>query len=266
MLTPDGHRAIEELRPGDKVLARSEYDPTGALEVKEVEEVFVRLAAVLHLHVGGQVIGTTAEHPFYERVKGWVAARELEAGDELSTHDGRWVLVEEMLDTGEVATVYNVRVADYHTYFVGARDWGFSVWAHNECRSYSKADPATKQDGERFVESARRWRNTIDAEYRGGVTIAVTEVNGVECVTLFANAGRQGRQMPQSEINAFRARVQAAGALYERASGTVHAEEMSHRANPEARAIGISNRNGPCPQCDTYFDQVGFYNIYWPSR
>src|SRR5581483_3096131 len=29
-------------------------------------------------------------------------------------------------------TVYNLRVADYHTYFVGAPEWGFAVWAHNE--------------------------------------------------------------------------------------------------------------------------------------
>ena len=37
-------------------------------------------------------------------------------------------------DTGEWATVYNMRVADWHTYFVGAAEWGFSVWAHNaEC-------------------------------------------------------------------------------------------------------------------------------------
>jgi hypothetical protein len=34
-------------------------------------------------------------------------------------------------DTGAWATVYNLRVADYHTYFVGGEDWGFSVWAHN---------------------------------------------------------------------------------------------------------------------------------------
>jgi hypothetical protein len=32
---------------------------------------------------------------------------------------------------GPVSTVYNVRVADYHTYFVGKEEWGFSVWAHN---------------------------------------------------------------------------------------------------------------------------------------
>jgi hypothetical protein len=37
-------------------------------------------------------------------------------------------------DTGEYETVYNVRVADYHAYFVGAEGWGFGVWAHNHYR------------------------------------------------------------------------------------------------------------------------------------
>ncbi|MCZ2340833.1 MAG: HINT domain-containing protein, partial [Bacteroidales bacterium] len=32
-----------------------------------------------------------------------------------------------------VEVVYNLRVADWHTYFVGGEDWGFSVWAHNTC-------------------------------------------------------------------------------------------------------------------------------------
>jgi hypothetical protein len=36
-------------------------------------------------------------------------------------------------DTGEWATVYNLSVAECHTYFVGGSDWGFSVWAHNQC-------------------------------------------------------------------------------------------------------------------------------------
>jgi hypothetical protein len=30
-----------------------------------------------------------------------------------------------------VETVYNVWVADYHTYFVGGDQWGFAVWTHN---------------------------------------------------------------------------------------------------------------------------------------
>jgi hypothetical protein len=44
---------------------------------------------------------------------------------------GEWVAVEEVEDTGEWETVYNLRVADFHTYFVGCDEWGFSVWAHN---------------------------------------------------------------------------------------------------------------------------------------
>src|SRR5262249_8149112 len=27
--------------------------------------------------------------------------------------------------------VYNLRIADFHTYFVGSEEWSFSVWAHN---------------------------------------------------------------------------------------------------------------------------------------
>lgn len=35
------------------------------------------------------------------------------------------------MDDGEVSTVYNLEVEGFHTYFVGCREWGFSVWAHN---------------------------------------------------------------------------------------------------------------------------------------
>src|SRR4029434_4769871 len=67
----------------------------------------------------------------YAWQKGWVPANKLEVGDTLLTEDGRWVAVEDVLDTGEWETVYNLRVADYHTYFVGCDEWGFSVWAHH---------------------------------------------------------------------------------------------------------------------------------------
>lgn len=39
-----------------------------------------------------------------------------------------------MADSGEDVPVYNLRIADYHTYFVGGSEWGFSVWAHNACQ------------------------------------------------------------------------------------------------------------------------------------
>ena len=58
-------RPIDEIEVGDFVLARSEFDPDGPLELKRVEEKFVRTSVVTELVVHGQSIKTTAEHPFY---------------------------------------------------------------------------------------------------------------------------------------------------------------------------------------------------------
>src|SRR5262249_35772950 len=98
-----------------------------------VEDVFIGEAHLLNLHIAGKVIQTTDEHPFWVKGRGWTAAADLFRGDLLRSHDGQWVAVEEIFDNGEFATVYNLLVADYHTYFVGTEDWGFSIWAHNAC-------------------------------------------------------------------------------------------------------------------------------------
>jgi intein/homing endonuclease len=107
-----------------------------------VEEVFVGEGLLWHLHAGQQVIRTTAEHRFFVRGVGWTPCNQLKVGDWLVTLDGMCVQVEDLLDTGEWVKLYNVRVADHHTYFVGCDEWGFSVWAHNACvilRRYKSA-------------------------------------------------------------------------------------------------------------------------------
>jgi Pretoxin HINT domain len=129
--TPAGHKFIEDFRVGDLILSRGESNPDGLVAVQVVEEVFVRTGRIWHLHVCGRVIRTTGEHPFWVKGKGWVAVRALTVGDLLSSEDGEWVAVEDVFDTGDYETVYNLRVSQYHTYFIGAVDWGFSVWAHN---------------------------------------------------------------------------------------------------------------------------------------
>ena len=131
LLTRRGWVAIESIEVGDEVWSRPEDNPEAMGEWKRVEELFVRTAVILEVRVGGQVIETTAEHPFYVREKGWLAAGFVEAGDRVHGKDGEWTTVEDVAETQRVATVYNMRVADFHTYFVGGEDWGFSVWAHN---------------------------------------------------------------------------------------------------------------------------------------
>ncbi len=41
--------------------------------------------------------------------------------------------MEDIADSGLLEPVYNCAVEDFHTYFVGSDDWGFSIWAHNAC-------------------------------------------------------------------------------------------------------------------------------------
>ena len=134
ILTPDGAKPIEQIKVGDLVLSAPEDDPSAPVAARRVEEVFERSSVVFDLQVGGRLIRTTPEHPFYVQGKGWTAAKSLAPGDLLRSHDGKWVPVESARSAREVAPVYNMRIEEYHTYFVGSAKWGFSVWVHNACR------------------------------------------------------------------------------------------------------------------------------------
>jgi hypothetical protein len=131
LMTPDGAKPVQEFRVGDYILSRHERYPDGAVQAKRVEEVFTRVAPVLRLTVSERLIGTTHEHPVFVIGKGWLSAAEVRSGDVLASHNCARGVVSAIIETGDVATVYNLRVDDYHTYFVGCPEWGFSVWAHN---------------------------------------------------------------------------------------------------------------------------------------
>src|SRR5262249_11937433 len=116
-----------------------------AIEPKLVEEKFERTGRILHLHLlGGELIRTTPEHPFFVDGKGWTAAGALAEGDRIRADSG-WVGIEEVFDTGCYETVYNLRVADWHTYFVGDEGWGRAVWAHNQYIAHKKGNPASNR-------------------------------------------------------------------------------------------------------------------------
>jgi hypothetical protein len=72
-----------------------------------------------------------------------VNANQLAVGDWLLAENGHWLILDDLLDTGEYETVYNCRVADHHTYFVGTEEWGFAVWAHNACSRTSGNNAAS---------------------------------------------------------------------------------------------------------------------------
>ena len=87
----------------------------------------------MHLKTTEGDIDTTTNHPFYVISKGWVAAGDLEIGDEILTIDGEigYVLSFELEKLDAPIPVYNIEVVDFHTYFVG--DGNGWVLVHNQC-------------------------------------------------------------------------------------------------------------------------------------
>ena len=77
------------------------------------------------------MVTTTEKHPIYVVGKGWTWAGELKSGDMILGHDGQSTAVESISSTNRHESLYNLRVAFDRTYFVGSRQWGFSLWAHN---------------------------------------------------------------------------------------------------------------------------------------
>lgn len=128
VLTDEGEKPIEEIEVGDKVLAKD--DETGEMAYKEVEWLFQRdVEETYNITVGGEVITTTDEHPFWIVGKGWVESKSLVVGDVLTTSDGKELAIDKIEVKKEHKTVYNFKVKDFHTYFVS----NLGIWTHNSC-------------------------------------------------------------------------------------------------------------------------------------
>ena len=123
-----GMVAIEKIKTGDKVIST---DPeTMETSPKTVLETYIReVTTLVHLTVNGEEIVTTVDHPFYVKNQGFIKAGELIVGDELLDVNGNVLLVEnfDVELTEEPVKVYNFKVEDFHTYFVG----NCKIWVHN---------------------------------------------------------------------------------------------------------------------------------------
>ncbi len=138
--TADGWKPIEAIRKGERVWSRPEGHPTAANRLQVVEDVFQFQATAIRLIVGGMTIETTPQHPFFVADTGWTAATDLKVGMSILTEDGNSVLLEAIDNQEYDAVVYNLRVEEDHTYFVGKPEWGFAVWVHNAYTVRQMAD------------------------------------------------------------------------------------------------------------------------------
>ena len=139
VMTPSGLKAISELVEGELVLAYNEA--TGEIGAYPITDVISHVdPEIVLLTIDGETLETTADHPFYELESApwlavgqtagrWTDALDLQAGDRVWKADGASGVVQSV----EVALVqqrmYNLTVAEAHTFFVGEQQW----LVHNSC-------------------------------------------------------------------------------------------------------------------------------------
>jgi len=136
VLRGDGRfTAIDALCAGDLVMARHEV--TGEMAPRRVTRVWShenRPTLSVRLSDGTDVT-TTREHRFASSEGRFSAIAEYAAGDHLATCDGALEISGIESERGH-ATVFNITVDEFHTYFVGTS----KLWVHNEKTSFAEPD------------------------------------------------------------------------------------------------------------------------------
>ena len=152
-------RAIETILRGERVMAVPDGDPTARPRACEVIAVYHNAPARLFLvKTAGQTIHATGNHPLYVDGKGWIHAEDLLPGDRLRTDGGEWVAVESVNDSGQTEPVFNLQVAECHTYFVAGGPGDVAVLAHNESAAPVQAPVATPSPVSGGDKHAKRGR------------------------------------------------------------------------------------------------------------
>jgi hypothetical protein len=133
VLTRSGTRPIAALAPGEEVWAWEQA--TGQEDWKPVLEVFQTTAEeIAELDFGGPLLRLTPSHYLYAEPGGWTAAGDLQPGQRVQTRQGGAQMLLGKRVRVQQEAVYNLEVAEWHTYFAGA----FALLAHNRCDILSK--------------------------------------------------------------------------------------------------------------------------------
>jgi hypothetical protein len=167
-------RPISEIREGDMVLAT---DPeTGETGGREVTGTLPHTDQLLTLRLSSGDVVTTEDHKYWNVTdQAWQESQDLDHGDRLLTADGDHVTVEGLdWTTLHTDAAYDLSVAEFHSYYVGAGDE--SVLVHN-CKGWynrhgqltngkytiDEAGMAPHKTGS-FGDGKSQWFSGVDAE------------------------------------------------------------------------------------------------------
>lgn len=129
---PGGQKNIEDVCPGDLVYAYNENEAQVKEElVTAISNREVSKLVEICTDEGDEIV-STVEHLWYVENAGWKRAGDLKTGEQLRTLNGTKNTVSSVVSQEKTATVYNLTVADSHTYYVGEKS---PVLVHNVCKA-----------------------------------------------------------------------------------------------------------------------------------
>ncbi|GAB2476264.1 hypothetical protein GCM10027063_16500 [Promicromonospora xylanilytica] len=139
LLANGDRKPIEELDPGDEVLAGDEETGRrsgGRLVTAHITGSGEKTLVTVTIQDDDgdkQKIVATDEHPFWNPEKRtWVDAIDLKSGDWLKTSAGTWEQVADIEVERKHAVVHNVTVNRDHSYYVAAAEDAGAVLVHND--------------------------------------------------------------------------------------------------------------------------------------
>ncbi|MFB4262577.1 polymorphic toxin-type HINT domain-containing protein [Nonomuraea sp. GTA35] len=201
VLLADGSRKrIDQLKPGDKVLAT---DPrTGRTEAKEILATIVgegsKNLVTITVDTDGTAGKATADliatdgHPFWvESEKSWRDAKDLRPGHLLRTSAGTYVQVTAVESRTAQARVHNLTVADIHTYYVVAGSMPILVHNCGELADEGAEFPGLAHTLDEHVNvSEDQARQMAEEKGVNGVFIDAQTAQSVVTYALSGNARR----------------------------------------------------------------------------
>gem|GEM_PF-1992180 len=123
---------------------------------------------MVELVIDGELVRTTADHPFYTAYETWVEAGDLEVGDHILSAAGDYGRVTSVRTTSDREMMYNLTVSEDHTYVVGSGQWV----VHNTCtvgfnninfrRENSVNGYRTRVDDETATVRVGRWMSNSE--------------------------------------------------------------------------------------------------------
>jgi RHS repeat-associated protein/uncharacterized repeat protein (TIGR01451 family) len=120
--TPEGAVPISTLEIGDLVYAW--HEDTNSTDVYTITDTISHIDAfIVLLTIDDELLDTTVEHPFYTLERGWVDAIDLRLGEHIPQLDGEVGVVTGLSYEFRSQPMYNLTVAEAHTFFVGDEQW-----------------------------------------------------------------------------------------------------------------------------------------------